>query len=212
MIDLQWVSSKGYVAGGGLISPAGDIFYLNIPKNASTYLTNLLLANEWQHFNILTQDTSGIQRSFAFIRDPQDRWISGFATYTALHILGYGYGSDHFFQDYNGLIERFIFDQIIFDDHTAPQTVYLEQIASLNPVYLRYNNNLVQQIISFTGIDLNTVDVEANLSESNYDTRQISKYISERLRQYPDLQARVVNAFDQDYKFINTIEFYNDPR
>jgi len=44
---------KGYYPGGGMLSPDRDIFYLNIPKNASTYLTNIFKENTWTHWNIL---------------------------------------------------------------------------------------------------------------------------------------------------------------
>jgi len=198
--------------GGGMLSPNQDIFYLNIPKNASTFLTNILKENSWMHWNILDNNKS-IKSSFAFIRDPLDRWISGFATYATLHLCSYGYGSDHFVEDFNDLTRKIIFDKIIFDDHTDYQVKYLTQIENYNPIFFRYNNKLVQQINSFLGFDLNTtVKVENNISENNYDTNQISKYIKKQLIEFPDLKAKIIDCYKIDYDFINSVEFYNDPR
>ncbi len=206
------IKHTGYIPGGGLISPNRDIFYLNIPKNASTYLSNLLLANNWLHWNILT-DPVTVTYSIAFLRDPVDRWISGFGTYTALHLCGYGYGSDHFVNDYNDLSERLIFNQVILDDHTDLQTEFVNQIALHNPVYLRYNKSLVEQLNSILNKNLNTnVIVDANYTDSNYDTKQISQFIKNKLQEKPELKAKVVAAYQKDYDFIRSTEFYNDPR
>jgi hypothetical protein len=203
---------QGYYPGGGMLSPDRDIFYLNIPKNASTYLTNILKNNSWIHWNILDNSES-IKTTIAFIRDPVDRWISGFATYAALHLFGYGYGSDHFVEDFNDLSKRIIFDQIIFDDHTDFQVKYVKQIQEHNPVFFRYNKNLITQINSFLGYDLNTTaTISANKSESNYDTNQVSQFLKKQLDHNPDLKAQVIQHYKQDYEFINSIEFYNDPR
>lgn len=206
------IPDRGYNPGGGMLSPNQDIFYLNIPKNASTYLTNVLKVNNWSHWNILENNKS-IKSSIVFVRDPVDRWISGFATYAALHLFGYGYGSDHFINDYNDLSKRIIFDQIIFDDHTDFQVKYITQILDYNPVFFRYNENLIQQITSFLGYDLNTtVTVDANHSESNFDTKQISQFMKKQINCNLDLKARVIQHYNKDYEFINSIEFYNNPR
>jgi hypothetical protein len=203
---------KGYYPGGGMLSPNKDIFYLNIPKNASTYLTNILKENTWTHWNILENNQS-VKTAIAFVRDPIDRWVSGFATYAALHLLGPGYGSDHFVQDYNDLTQKIIFDQVIFDDHTDLQINYIQQVLDYNPIFFRCNTNIIEQINSFLGSDLNTnVPVEANLSESNYDTNQISKFIQKKIYENLDLKARVIQCYKKDYDFINLIEFYNHPR
>lgn len=206
------IKDAGYCPGGGMLSPTRDIFYLNIPKNASTYLTNIFKANNWIHWNILNNAES-VKTTVAFIRDPVDRWISGFATYAALRLCGSGYGSDHFVEDFNDLSKRIIFDQIIFDDHTDLQVKYIQQILDHNPVFLRCNKELIQQINSFLRYDLNTnIVVSDNRSESNYDTDQISRVMKKHLEDYPDLKAKVVECYKEDYKFINSIEFYNDPR
>jgi hypothetical protein len=206
------IDKNGYYPGGGMLSPDKKIFYLAIPKNASTYLTNLLKANSWTHWNIL-ENPAGIEKTIAVIRDPVDRWTSGFATYAALRLFGYGYGSDHFVSDFNDLSQRIIFDQVIFDDHTDLQVKYAKQILDYHSVFFRYNQNLVTQINSFLDHDLNTnVYVDANSSESNYDTKQISNFFTKQLIDNPDLKAKVIRAYKQDYEFINSIEFYNDPR
>lgn len=206
------LDNTGYIPGGGMLIPSRDIFYLNIPKNASTYITNVLKENNWLHWNILDNPDT-IKKTLVIIRDPVDRWVSGFATYAALHLFGRGYGSDHFLEDFNALAERIIFDQVIFDDHTDYQVNYIQQILNYKPIYFRYNKNIIEQINSFLGYDLNTnVDVDNNASEANYDTAQISNFIKKLINDKPDLRARLILKYNRDYEFINSIDFYNDPR
>ncbi len=206
------IKDPGYYPGGGMLSPAGNLFYLNIPKNTSTYLTNVLKENSWEHWDLLNHAES-IKTTLAFIRDPIDRWCSGFATYAALSLLGYGYGSDHFIEDYNDLSERIIFNQIVFDDHTDLQINYITQILDINPVFFRYNNHIIEQLNSFLGYNLNVnANVYNNKSDDNYDTKQISRFIKNKLENNPNLKARIIECYEQDYKFINSIEFYNKPR
>jgi hypothetical protein len=208
VISFDWLKTKGYQPGGGMRSPDGKAFCLNIPKNASTYLTNVLLANGWE-LHIL-KDSDHFEKMFAFVRDPVDRWVSGFATYATLHLCSQNFGSDHFVEDYTDLTERIIFDTVYFDDHTAPQSIYISQLT--DPILLKYNHNLLDQIRWLLGVEINDISVEDNVSENNYDTKQISKFMKERLQQNPPLVAKLVNAFSIDYELINSTHFYDKPR
>lgn|GEM_PF-5900764 len=206
------IKDTGYVPGGGMLSPDREIFYLNIPKNASTYLTNLLKYNSWSHWNIIDQPIA-IKNCLVVIRDPVERWLSGFGTYASLRLLGSGYGSDHFVSDYNHLAERIIFDQIVFDDHTDFQLKYIQQILNYDPVYFRFNKNLKQQINHYLGYDLNTLDnIEDNRSESNYDNAQVIKFIKSRIDNDPKLKSKIIITYHNDYKFISNLDFYDEPR
>jgi hypothetical protein len=206
---LEHLCRRGHQPGGGLLSPSG-VFYLNIPKNASTYITNILLANGWEHHNL--NERSSTQKCIVVLRDPIDRWISGFATYASSWLLGPGYGSDHFLEDYNTLVERLIFDNIVFDDHTTPQSKFVEQLPNSTVTYFKLNKNIIQHISQDLNINLETADVDANISENNYDQRQITDLIRNRVDQDPVLKARVIEQYKSDFDLINSVQFYHDPR
>ncbi len=206
---LEHLCRRGYRPGGGLISPSG-VFYLNIPKNASTYLTNTLLANGWQHHTV--DAGSNVKKCVVVLRDPVERWISGFATYVSSWILGPGYGSDHFLEDYNTLVERFIFDNLIFDDHTTAQSAFVNQLPAVDTSYFKLNKNIIDQISQDLNINLQTTQVDANISENNYDQRQISAHIRQRMDQDPVLKARIFEQYKSDFDLINSVQFYYDPR
>jgi hypothetical protein len=197
--------------GSGLLSPTG-VFYLNIPKNGSTYLSNILLSNGWQH-HTLGDSSHLITHIIVVLRDPVERWISGFATYCSSWILGPNYGSDHFVEDYNDLTERIIFDNLVFDDHTTPQSEFVKFLPKVKPItYFQLNTDTVENISRYTQQNLNISEVDANVSEDHYDQRQISKFIRNRLTNRPDLIERINEQYANDFNLLDSVQFYNDAR
>jgi hypothetical protein len=205
---LEHLVARGYTPGSGLISPTG-VFYLNIPKNASTYMSNLLHSNGWQYTDV---SNPNITSAIVVLRDPVERWISGFATYTASWLLGAGYGSDHFREDYNDLSERIIFDTLVFDDHTTEQVKYVEQLTT-DVTYFKLNYELGMCLESFfdSKLGLNN-PINANISENNYDTKAISKHMQFRIEQDPVLRAKIIERYKADYELIKNANYYTYPR
>lgn len=205
----------GYLPGGGLRSADKRYFYLGIPKNASTYLSNTLLANGW-HYHTLGDDSDKICEAFVVLKEPCDRWISGLGTYISSWILGPAYGSDHFIEDYNELSERLLFESMILDDHTTPQARYVSQLAQLIPevpvTYFRLNSNVIDNISTYLNQELKTPAVDNNASEDNYDQRQIINFLKDRLVKDFALRAKVIARFQEDYNLINSIKFYHGTR
>jgi hypothetical protein len=206
VIDLQYLEPRGYVPGGGLTSSTGT-FYLNIPKNASTYLTNILRANGWENC-ILNDRGPAIAGAIVVLRDPVERWISGFATYASSWLLGYGYGSDHWVQDYNRLAERIIFDNLEFDDHTTPQVDYIAQLPSNLPIkYFVLNQaTIVNDIAQYTGLDIQVTEVDGNVSGNNYDQRQITQFMRDRITKNPELTDKIIGHYKRDFDLIDSVK------
>jgi hypothetical protein len=160
----------------------------------------------------LGKDTGIVTECIALIRDPVDRWISGFATYATGYLLGYGYGSDYFVEDYNNLTERVIFDTLVFDDHTTEQVKFVSQIDFPNTTYFKLNKTYIQDIANYLQIDLVTTDnLQDNNSENNYDVKQISQFMRDRVEQDPALKEKIIRKYQCDYELIRTAKFY-DPR
>ena len=202
MIDLE---SRGYVSGGGLCSPCGEMFYLNIPKNASSQTTNLLELAGWTHGT-----TNIFDNTIILLRDPVERWISGFATYASSYLLGYGYGSDHFVEDYNELTERIIFDNIRFDDHTETQSRFVDQVRG-DKVYFKISKDktdLVNKLSEFIQHDLNSYTVFDNNAELNYDTAHLTTFFRERVMANKELESKIKQCYNKDYQLIETVKFY----
>jgi hypothetical protein len=212
---MQEAVRHGYLAGGGLRSPDKKNFFLGIPKNASTYLSNTLLANGW-HYHTLGDDSDKIEHAMVILKDPVDRWVSGVATYITSWILGPGYGSDHFVQEYNNLSERLLFETLILDDHTTPQVRFIKQLEQLLPdtpvTYFKLDRYVIDNMGACISQPLTIAPVESNVSEDHYDQQVITKFIKNRLLADFTLKAKVVARFQEDYDFINQTQFYYEPR
>lgn len=206
---LDHLIARGYEPGGGMLCPTSGVFYLNIPKNASTYLTNILYNNGW---NYHSADCSQVNQCIVVLRDPIDRWVSGFATYASSWLLSAGYGSDHFVEDYTPLVERLIFDNLVFDDHTTPQAEFVSQLPAIDVTYFKLNKNIIQQIGKHLNISLTVTDVDTNASGSNYDQKQITTFIQHQIDNDPVLKSRIIERYKNDFNLISSVQFYNDPR
>ena len=206
---LDHLIARGYEPGGGMLCSTSSVFYLNIPKNASTYLTNILYNNGW---NYHSADCSQFNQCIVVLRDPIDRWVSGFATYASSWLLSAGYGSDHFVEDYTPLVERLIFDNLVFDDHTTPQAEFVSQLPAIDITYFKLNKNIIQQIGKHLNISLTVSDVDTNASDSNYDQKQITTFIQHQIDNDPVLKSRIIERYKNDFNLISSVQFYNDPR
>lgn len=185
-----------------MLSPNKKIFYLNIPKNASTFTTNVLKENNWMFWNVTNATDS---TAIILLRDPIERWVSGFATYACSYLLGHGYGSDHFVKDYNSLSERLIFDNIVFDDHTTPQVKFINEIPhSIKREYVWINKDLINSIGAIANCTLEISDnIDDNSKETNYDTNQISNFIRSKLNE--NLKKKIRDVYADDYQLINNL-------
>jgi hypothetical protein len=200
---------RGYMPGGGMLSPDGKTFVLNIPKNASTYVTNVLRANDWSYSDIMhiVNAKQGHIKCVVLLRDPVDRWISGFATYCASYVLGYGYGSEYFMRDYNDLTERIIFDNLIFDDHTEPQITFVRQLPNqFDKQFILIKGGrerLIKNLSDIVGQELNIPFVDANVSEDNYDVKNIADFIRGKIT--APLQTKIFDRYYQDYEMLKQV-------
>lgn len=212
---MQEAVRHGYLAGGGVRSPDKKNFFLGIPKNASTYLFNTLLANEW-HYHTLGNDSDKIEHAMVVLKDPVDRWVSGVGTYISSWILGPGYGSDHFVENYNNLSERLLFETLVLDDHTTPQITYINQLEQLLPgvpvTYFKLDRFIVDNMGACITQPLKVPPVESNVSEDHYDQQVVIDFIKKRMLNDFTLKAKVVARYQQDYDFINQTQFYYEPR
>ena len=212
---MQEAVRHGYLAGGGLRSPDKKNFFLGIPKNASTYLSNTLLANGW-HYHTLGDDSDKITHAMVVLKDPVDRWVSGVGTYITSWILGPGYGSDHFVENYNNLSERLLFETLILDDHTTPQVTFIKQLEQLLPgipvTYFKLDRYVIDNMGACISQPLTIAPVESNVSEDHYDQQVITNFIKERILDDFTLKSKVVARYQKDYDFINQTQFYYEPR
>jgi hypothetical protein len=219
---MQPLANKGFTYGSGLISSDHTKFIVNIPKNASSYLLSWTQQNNWSVGSAMDFSQT-IEEIIVVLRDPEQRWVSGFAQYVSGNILhakrfystASGPGKDfqymlaqEFIKNYNPLTERLVFDNLeLFDDHVWPQQVFFKNLLPTVPrKYFYINDNFDQCIQKYLNLSNPGPDLDRNDSNNNVDKKLIKQFINDRLNQVTELRTTISKAYAEDYQLIEQIK------
>jgi len=221
MLQIQPLANKGFEYGSGLVNPDRTKFIVNIPKNASSFLLNWSQENQWTvaHADHVSQT---LQEIIVVLRDPIERWISGFAQYASGNILhakrfystDTGPGPDfqympavEFVKNYNPLTERLVFDNLeLLDDHVWPQQIFFRDLLpNLPRKYFYINKDINYQLQTYLGWLPASENLDRNDSENDLDKKLIKQFLRDRLAQVSELEKTILDAYVEDYKLIEQI-------
>lgn len=214
--------------GGGWLSPDRKHFYVSIPKNASSFLGTWLTENGWNIFNFKGMNTfdqdlgiNQLESVVVVLRDPIERFISGFAQYLKSNILHPLFvdrddGSQSFhiedIKRYWPAIERIMADVgPFFDDHTWPQYYYYEDILPHVPRKMFWLNPKNLERLFMTEFSLNPASdaVRANANRA-VDQDEIMIQLQNLIKDTfnnPNYFHKIRKEFAPDYEIINTTKF-----
>lgn len=212
---------EGY--GGGLLSPDRRRFYINISKNASSYMADILHRQGWSAatYGRKECDWDAITEVLIVLRDPVDRWCSGVAQYLMTRILnsvGYqthldtenSYRNEDmpvsaraFLIAYNGLVERLIFDNLdLLDDHVWAQHEFFQDIMpGIARRYIVMDDDFEKKLHS-AGIET-FADGDRNSSNNDPDQSILKTFFLEKLQSRRDLMQLVQATYAIDYDYIS---------
>ena len=185
---------------------------VHVPKCASSWMKPVFgdgksfnwLTNEYyepvdQEFEINVKNAS--KHFVCALRDPVQRWISGFA------------------QTSPGLKMNWkqVFDKIVFDNHTEPQTSFLQGINTDNCTWFYCNQDLKKSVTNWVDqqpqglfrIPNNSSDNSYNITqEKDTVSKKIYKQAQHFLNTNPDTVKKLQRFYQQDYDLINSLNFY----
>jgi len=213
-------SNKGHTLGEGMISPDFKYFYLNIPKNSTSTVKDILVSLGWEFSNITDYPDTEI---IVVLRDPVDRWISGIFEYLLMYHVKtidticepYNYDMWPVVGERLGL--SLIFERITFDDHTERQCVFLQNIDLSRCHWLKIDKDFKQTLGDFLNTIGYTVDIaqfkNKNISEGAFGTAGYKKKKAKEFFQYiiandPFKQYNLEQWFWCDYELMNKLKFY----
>jgi len=222
---VKHLDNRGFTYGFGHVSPDKTKFLASIPKNASSFIKNSTGIAGWVGGSALDPRLQkSVDELVVVLRDPLDRWVSGFSQYIHTYILyphgpntphlahetpteyDYGMTVEQFTQQYSQLTERLIFDTINrFDDHVWPQIELFQELLPNVPRTYFYIDHLFETKISeYLGIDLNNI-TDRNISDDNVTMKQLKEFFKQRFVIRPELAQRVKNMYAADYQLIEQI-------
>jgi len=221
---IPQLADRHYHVGSGFLSADRYFFLINIPKNASSFLTDLLPRQGWSaaEYNDPTISWHDVKEVVAVLRHPMQRWISGIAQYLHTYILhphgfndaaqidfgeslqGSPISAAEFINNYNGLVERLIFDNAVrLDDHVWPQSEIIDMVLpDLPRRYIYMGENFEQDLENVLNIKIQ-VGLDKNRGDSNQDIKLLQDFFREKISIRPDLSVKLMYAYRKDYALIN---------
>lgn len=215
---------RGYQPGSGVIDRSHQRFILHIPKNASSFISHWTTRSGQWHVHTLTdcQDHDDLQQMIIVLRDPVERWLSGFAQYACSWLLNAsrffdtatGPGQNfqrrtgqEFVQHYNWMTERLIFDNVeIFDDHVWPQSCFFRDILPDVPRrFFVLDHDFDHRFAQYLDLPAPDPDLDRNIGDANPDVRQIRQFLKSRMQDVPELLRCVKQVYEQDYHLIDSL-------
>ena len=214
--DTYW-ERRGYVSGTCMYHDPTGICYLNIPKNASTFLKENLVKHKWRMLHnsarLIRRETTS---TIIVLRDPISRWFTGIAQHITTNLLGKDFGSSHFLEQTNDLVNRILVDQVAFDDHTEQQSWFIEEFREflVSPVYFYCDEHLNKNLdhwFASKGLDYNLQQQEyVNVSERNYDNKNLVDYFQQLVYNNTMYEIHLAEYYQQDYDLISSVQFYRE--
>jgi hypothetical protein len=151
-----------------------------------------------------------IENYIVILRDPVERWITGIAQHITTNILGENFGSTHYLEQSNELVDRLIFDQIVFDDHTEQQSWFLEPFDLKDGVFFYCDANLNQNLDSYFDYKFKFANRPyVNTSASQFDNQNLVAYFKKLVYNNKTYYNRIKSYFLRDYDLINSVNFYD---
>lgn len=239
---------------GGYYRPSNDSldFYCMIPKNASSWVSDLLSHNNWIRSKIadcfshdpcwsdrarLHQENYVVDNLIVVLRDPVERWVAGIGQYLStsvlnshwydrtqysegysgpfidykLNYLGPVVSANEFVNMYNEITERILFGQIAFDDHTQPQSWFVDyfkqnsMIQNYNWFYM--NNEFEDSFLSHNpGLNV-SMEPDYNRGNDNSEVKLITDFLRQRIKEKPYLKNNLLRFYGQDVELISSVNF-----
>jgi hypothetical protein len=216
---------RGYRFGSGLVDRSHQRFIVDIPKNASSFILDWAHRSGGWHVHTLpdTHSHPTLQQVIVVLRDPVQRWISGFAQYACGWVLNASrfFDTEHgpsehfqrrtgkeFVEHYDWLTERLIFDNLeTFDDHVWPQAWFLQGLLPEVPRrYFLLDDGFEGVFAEHLGLTVPAADLDRNQGDRNEDARVIRQFLRERIQAVPELRTAITEAYRHDYELIDSIK------
>jgi len=210
---------------GSLLDPTGTKLYVDIPKNASSFTSELLWNSGWIHtnedaVNLINLDL--LNEVVVILRDPIDRWISGISQYAMSHLLpkveGYVPTEELFNNYYNHLVEKLLFNTVMFDDHTTPQYYFIQDIYPEIPrKYYLFSESLSPSLIKTLKLNPDKIPEDAknirvgisDKTDSRVRKRVIVDFIKDKVMNNDVLYNKIKDFYAKDYELIDQADFIN---
>jgi hypothetical protein len=191
-----------------------DWIYVPIPKCASTWTKEL-----WKpgyECDFVTEQQSGAVSHVVILRDPVERWISGFAQCQV--------GNDPTCKDHwQRLGWDWVFDTVVFDNHTEPQSSFLAGIELDRVTWFQFGPDLETNMLAWfrdqLGMQQNTAGIDRYRAQDQaapvfrngmvgISQTEIMHLARQQLDQRPATRQQLQDCYQEDQDLFDSVTFY----
>jgi hypothetical protein len=205
-----------------------QFMYIPVYKNATNKFRQVFEDNRWVELHrvqLNDQERTAFFKNivaFSFLRDPYERWISGFTTFILTK------DQEEFNQnlftlvhtDYHQDALELFFKLSVtfeFDVHTKLQCKYFDSsddVIDINRVvFFKLNEKTGYNLNKFFQSNKMLMPINnsvVNAISQNYYAQVVYGRVVNFFNANPDIKQKLMHYLEPDYKFIETVNFYND--
>lgn len=172
--------------------------YPKIPKCASEWGKQYFLALGWKHKSFVVDSLFDLT-ALVFLREPKERYIAGLGEYLSRHHRSLYHEATNSVEFCNSIF-KLIFRDLLFDEHTCPQTFFIQNLT--NPVYFKVDDNLSETVASFLGTPVNNTFVNSKVNGIGW--RELAlEYLANN-----ELATKTLDSYlKTDYDLFNSVRF-----
>lgn len=203
-LNRRW-SYKGYDFGQCCVDDTNKLVYVNIPKNATNWMHNIVYSMDWRDSNVYNEDLSKYH-ALVILRNPIERWVSGVAEYIKLYHKNIEKLDDSMWQ--------IISDIIAIDDHTDKQVYFVNTLSIENVTFFQCDENLsnsVQQFFQAMNIDIKKRHLDPYyVTDKNSQNYKIIEQIKQKISDDILVKRKLNKFFQEDIDLIKSVLFFNN--
>jgi hypothetical protein len=199
MLGATWSSTHLY--GDCLINHSRKIYYVNIPKCASSWMKSYIEAlrstgEVWDN-SIFTEEPLKEYQAMIFLRDPVKRWLS---TCPGVNRMT----EEYFINSLPGEFDNL--KSWMHDEHSAPQVDFIAGLDLTNAIFFYCDKNLSANVNRFLNTNLT---VEPQNVQPNDEKHKLGKATWQSYFDKEIYLNKFKNAYKKDYDLINQVKFYD---
>jgi hypothetical protein len=197
---------KGHTFGQCHTRQHSDYFFVNIPKNSSSW-TQTLVAHWclWTPHNYHDCPDLLEKTALVVLRDPVERWISGIAEYIYLYHHNFDVAS------VNNTMLDWIFDRVAFDDHTEQQSMFIEGLSPKKIIWFWCDQDYSKIFSNFmlsVGELNSTYIIPEPLNTTTSNTKKVANtQFFKSLLENPKYLNKIKQYYAIDYQLIQSAKF-----
>lgn len=205
MIIQQTYKRPSHEFGQCISSKASKLLYINIPKNASTWAKDyFVFGYNWDNFsNFAKYNLLKNFHKIVILRDPYERWLSGISTYIMRDV--------HYLQMTKEVM-KLITTKIEFDEHTKPQTNFLNGIDTSDCTFFRVDHSLDKDIQNFMDykkqVKSDRFHMVKSLNRNELEHINFRTALINYTKDNKEFMDRLEEYYKDDYNLMNRVKFY----